>query len=109
MYYSDTNYDDLFDDIIDLDVPKTHDPDPKVMAKKEIGDVVTIIDYSAMSDEDGKEIKDELINLNDEFIVIEINQNFKFKAIVIFTQDLVVINRRTKVKYRTPYYYTRLK
>lgn len=93
---------------IDLDSPPIHDPDPKVMAEKEIGDVVTIIDYSAMSDEDGKEIKDELINLDDEFIVIEINQNHKFKSIVIYTQDLVVINRRTNVKYRTPFYYTRL-
>lgn len=103
------DYDDLFDEIFDMDLRQpTMETDAKVSIKKEVGDIVTIIDYSAVSDEAGKEIKDELINLNDEFIVVETNQKFKFKSIVTYCQDLIVINRRTSVRYRTPYYFTRI-
>lgn len=76
--------------------------------KKDVGDIILIIDYSAVSDESGVEISDNLINRFDEFIVIESNKNFKFKSIITYVQDLVVINRRTQIKYRTPSYYTQL-
>lgn len=75
---------------------------------KVTGDIITVVDYSGMSDQNGKEIKDNLINLDDEFIVIETNLNNKFKSIDTFNQDLLIYNRRTKIKYRTPSYYTKL-
>ena len=107
-FYKDN--DDLFDEIYDMDLRQpTTETDPKVLTPKEVGDIVTIIDYSAVSNEYGIEIEDNIINLNDEFIVIEVNQNHKFKSTIIYTQDLIVINRRTNIKYRVPYYYTRLK
>ena len=107
-FYKDN--DDLFDEIYDMDLRQTTtETDPKILTKKEVGDIITIIDYSAVSNEYGIEIEDNIINLNDEFIVIEVNQNHKFKSTIIYTQDLIVINRRTNIKYRVPYYYTRLK
>lgn len=107
MYYSNSNFDNLFDKVIDFDFT-TNETDPKILTKKEVGDVVTVVDYSAMSDEAGNIIEDKLINLDDEFIVIEINLNHKFNSLVNYTQDLLLINRRTQIKYRNPSYFTRV-
>jgi hypothetical protein len=100
-------FDDMFED---MDVESLlNETDPKVLIKKEVGDIVTIIDYSAVSDESGKEIEDDDIDMADEFIVIEINQSHKIKTkYITYNQDLIVINRRTNIKYRTPSYYTRI-
>ena len=106
MFYSDDNFDDIFE--IENQI-QTKEIDPKVLAKKEIGDIVTIIDYSAVTSEYGIEIEDNAIEFDDEFIVIETNLNNKFKTKhVTYIQDIIVINRRTKLKYRTPSYYTKL-
>ena len=100
-----------FDEIFDMDIRQGYvETDPKVLADKHIGDVVTVIDYSAVSDETGKEIDDDVIDVSDEFIVVEINQSHKFKTkYITYTQDLIVVNRRTSIKYRTPSYFTRIK
>lgn len=107
MYFVNEGFDGQYDNIIDLDV-LIHETDPNVLIKKEVGDIVTIIDYSTVSDEYGNEIDDKLINSSDEFIVIENNQNYKFKSIVTYIQDLLLYNRRTYVKYRCSCKYTRI-
>lgn len=106
------DFSDEFDEIFDMDLRQTiTETDPKVLTVKQVGDIITITDYSAVtSDADTNEIDDDVINIMDEFIVIEINQNNYFKhKYMTYKQDLVVVNRRTSVKYRTPSYFTRIK
>ena len=74
--------------------------------RKEIGDRVSILDYSSCTHMNGKELDGEQdeemqFNMLTYFIVIETRQNYKFDAYyTIYRQDLIIVNPLTKVKYR---------
>jgi hypothetical protein len=102
-----------FDEIIYIDDPSLlNETDPLVLAEKETGDRVTIIDYSGTGTVEGAEISDEelcRLSFSDEFIVIETGQNTKLKeTFIIYTQDLVVYHPKSGRKYRTSSCRTRL-
>jgi hypothetical protein len=73
---------------------------------KEIGDRVTILDYSSCTHLNGKELddeQDEEMQFNDltYFIVIANGQNNRFNAYyTIYRQDLVIVNPLTNVQFR---------
>jgi len=77
--------------------------DPK---RKEIGDRVTILDYSSCTHMNGRELDSEedeqmQFNMVVYFIVIETRQNYTHDAYYAkYRQDLIIVNPITKLKYR---------
>lgn len=74
--------------------------------RKEIGDRVTIFDYSSCSHMNGQELDefedDEMLfNMQTHFIVIETRQNHRFKANYNkYKQDLIIVNPLTRKQFR---------
>jgi len=84
-----------------LDNLKYRDPEPK-----EIGDRVTILDYSSCSHLNGMELdsmEDEEMQFNMQtyFIVIETRQNYQFNAYYAkYRQDLIIVNPLINKQFR---------
>ena len=75
---------------------------------KEIGDRVTIIDFSSTTHIDGRELDfefddDEVIfNFNTELIVIQTRQNNTYDVFyTIYQQNIIVVDCLTNKQYRT--------
>ena len=71
-------------------------------ARKEIGDRVSILDYSSMTTYDGVEPLDyDDFDDRDYYIVIETNlMNYYDSYFVRYKQDLVIAHPKTKILYR---------
>jgi hypothetical protein len=98
------NHDDFFEEYLeDLTCPYV-ETDPKVLIKKEIGDRVEVIDYSSVTNENGEEFEGDDYNnveFNMMFIVIETNLRNQYKTtFVTYQQDLIIVDPKTKRKYR---------
>lgn len=66
---------------------------------KEIGDRVTILDYSSVTHEFGEELDpDDYDNITDKDYYIVINKNKKGKY-HSYTQDLLIVNPKTNKKF----------
>jgi hypothetical protein len=74
--------------------------------RKEVGDRVTILDYSSCTHMNGQELdseQDEEMQFNSMtyFIVIETRQNYLHDAYYKkYRQDLIIVNPLTKVRFR---------
>jgi len=74
--------------------------------RKEIGDRVTILDYSSCTHMDGKELDSEAdeemqFNSMTYFIVIETGQNYVHDAYYAkYKQNLIIVNPLTNVRFR---------
>jgi len=74
--------------------------------RKEIGDRVSILDYSSCSHMNGRELDSEhdeemQFNMMTYFIVIETRQKYEYDAYFAkYRQDLIIVNPLTKVRYR---------
>ena len=73
---------------------------------KEVGDRVSIIDFSSCSHMNGLELDSELddemtFNMMTEFIVIETRMDYKVDTYFkVYRQDLVIVNPITNKRYR---------
>jgi hypothetical protein len=74
--------------------------------RKEIGDRVTILDYSSCSHLNGQELDSEedeemQFNMMTYFVVIEIRQKYIFDAYYAkYRQDLIIVNPLTRKQFR---------
>jgi hypothetical protein len=84
-----------------LDNLKYRDPE-----RKEVGDRVTILDYSSCTHLNGQELDSEQdeemqFNIMTYFIVIETRQNYQYNTLYTnYKQDLIIVNPLTKKKFR---------
>ncbi len=80
---------------------------------KEVGDRVNILDYSSVTFADGNVLLDtdyEDFDTDCYFIVIAVNQNHSYESfLIIYDQDLLVVNPLTKKQYRVTSRHTRIK
>jgi len=69
---------------------------------KEIGDRVTILEFTSVTHLDGTELDpDNEMNFGTSFIVIETRQNYHYDAhFKTYRQDLVVVNLLTTRRFR---------
>ena len=83
--------------------------------RKEMGDRVTILDYSSCTHMNGMELdseEDEQMQFNamTYFIVIETRQNYVYDAYYKkYRQDLIIVNPCTNVRFRINSGHVRLK
>ena len=74
--------------------------------RKEIGDRVTLLDYSSVTHMNGRELDSELdeemqFNTLTYFIVIQDRQRIEYDALYTkFNQDLIIVNPLTRVMFR---------
>jgi hypothetical protein len=83
--------------------------------RKEIGDRVTILDYSSCTHMNGRELDNEQdeemqFNATTYFIVIADKQRYNYNAYYAkYNQDLVIVNPLTKVRFRVNSGHVKLK